>query len=145
MTYQLTRFGTIIRLSDGFTIPFDLRNIDYQEYLKWVAEGNTPLPAPEDIPTPNFRGFLDAVIASPLYQKVGEQSVTTPAVNVAFTTTMGALILASTGQPNLTALQSGFSNLLAAMTVDQNDLDSLQALLVGTGLDTLITISVTPS
>jgi hypothetical protein len=28
-------------------IPFDPDNTDYQEYLKWVAEGNEPLPADE--------------------------------------------------------------------------------------------------
>jgi hypothetical protein len=35
----------IKRLSDNAFIPFDPANTDYQEYLKWVAEGNEPLPA----------------------------------------------------------------------------------------------------
>ena len=28
-----------------YTIPFAPDNTDYQAYLKWLAEGNTPLPA----------------------------------------------------------------------------------------------------
>jgi hypothetical protein len=39
--------NVVQRLSDSTCIPFDPANTDYQEYLKWVAEGNTPLPAEE--------------------------------------------------------------------------------------------------
>jgi hypothetical protein len=38
---------SVIRTSDMACIPFAIDNTDYQEYLKWVAEGNTPLPADE--------------------------------------------------------------------------------------------------
>jgi hypothetical protein len=38
---------SITRLSDNACIPFDPDNTDYQAYLKWCAEGNTPLPADE--------------------------------------------------------------------------------------------------
>ena len=35
------------RQSDNAFIPFDPSNTDYQAYLKWLSEGNEPLPAEE--------------------------------------------------------------------------------------------------
>ena len=32
----------------NISIPFDPDNTDYQVYLTWLSEGNTPLPAGEE-------------------------------------------------------------------------------------------------
>ena len=44
-----TQFGTQVvqRLADNAYIPFDPDNTDYQQYLKWLEEGNVPTPAEE--------------------------------------------------------------------------------------------------
>jgi len=34
--------NSIIRLSDNACIPMNPDNTDYQAYLKWLDEGNTP-------------------------------------------------------------------------------------------------------
>jgi len=42
---------TVVRVSDNTCIPMDESNTDYQAYLKWLAEGNQPLPADEGTPS----------------------------------------------------------------------------------------------
>ena len=43
----------IMRTTDNVCIPFDEANTDYQQYLKWVDEGNSPLPPPNPyVPPP---------------------------------------------------------------------------------------------
>jgi hypothetical protein len=49
--YQLLKHNDqvigILDTSRRASIPLDPDNTDYQAYLKWVAEGNTPEPADE--------------------------------------------------------------------------------------------------
>jgi hypothetical protein len=60
MTYtQVWNYATgdisqdvIKRDEDNAFIPFDLGNIDYQEYCAWLDEGNEPNPPPADIVPP---------------------------------------------------------------------------------------------
>lgn len=49
--YKLHNNGMVIKNSNIF-IPNDPANPDYQEYLKWVSQGNTPEPATADIIPP---------------------------------------------------------------------------------------------
>jgi hypothetical protein len=39
------KVDTVCRILDNAFIPFDPANTDYQAYLKWLEEGNTPEPA----------------------------------------------------------------------------------------------------
>lgn len=53
MTYKLLKLTSLFEcephavciIETGAYVPFQSNNSDYQEYLKWLAKGNTPQPA----------------------------------------------------------------------------------------------------
>ena len=53
MTYKLktalftNEVNAVLHVEKEMYIPFDPNNNNYQEYLAWLAEGNTPTPADE--------------------------------------------------------------------------------------------------
>ena len=50
ITYKLFSATSVFKMVDNavvMCIPFDPANMDYQAYLKWLDEGNTPQPADE--------------------------------------------------------------------------------------------------
>jgi hypothetical protein len=43
--FKLINDSMVKRIFDNAFIPFDEANVDYQQYLKWIAEGNVAQPA----------------------------------------------------------------------------------------------------
>jgi hypothetical protein len=80
MTYTLTSTTTIVRDADNAFIPADPANTDYQQYLKWLDEGNTPnpyVPPPQPEPVQPTLAELQAQLAA-LTQQINALANTTP-------------------------------------------------------------------
>lgn len=80
--YQLTQDGTTVRrLIDGAFIPADPRNADRREYLRWVAAGGAPDPAPPPpLPPRDVAAELDALAAKVARAEAAEAALIEKAI-----------------------------------------------------------------
>jgi hypothetical protein len=139
--YQLTTSASIIRLSDGATIPNDPGNRDYREYLDWVEAGNTPEPAPAPPPPPpSYTAFWDALLASTVYGSIRTQSMASLPMNTLATEFIALLGDAKAGRPNEAAIQASISAILTTGTFTEEHLNELQEALESGHLQDIYTL-----
>ena len=142
MTYQLTSGETILRLSDGAHIPQDPGNRDYREYLDWLEEGNTPLPAPPPPPpAPDYFTFWDALTTSTIYTAIREQSFTSLPMNTLATELIALLGDAKAGRANEAAIQASMAAILTTGTFTAAQLTELQTALESGHLETIYNLN----
>ena len=140
--YQLTTTGTsIIRLSDGAFIPADSDNTDYAAYLRWWAEGNTPLPAaPPPPPAPDYLAFWDALMASSVYASIREQSMASLPMNTLATEFIALMGDAKANRANTVAIQASISAILTTGTFTLEQLAELGDALDAGNLSTVLSL-----
>jgi hypothetical protein len=142
MAYQLTSGDTILRLTDNAFIPQAPGNRDYREYLDWLEEGNTPLPAPEaPAPGPDYLAFWDALMGSTVYGSIREQSFVSLPMNTLATEFIALIGDAKAGRANEAAIQASMDAILAAGTFTEAHISELGAALAAGNLDGIYTLS----
>jgi hypothetical protein len=139
--YQLTSNDSIIRLSDGAFVPADSDNSDYAAYLRWLEEGNTPLPAaPPPPPAPDYLAFWDALMASSVYASIREQSMASLPMNTLATEFIALIGDAKAGRANTVAIQASISAILTTGTFTLEQLAELGDALDAGNLSTVLSL-----
>lgn len=131
MTYQL-QANSILRVADNAFIPVDPGNTDYQEFLAWEAEGNTPLPADplvESVLLPDWSGFYNSLLVSSCFATARIAATQNLIANVAYTDCATSLGLATQGNENISAIQTSINSLIEAVSFNQSDRDELSDLI----------------
>ena len=140
--YQLTTGTSIIRLSDGATIPNDPGNRDYREYLDWLEAGNTPEPAPAPPPPPpSYTAFWDALIASSVYASIRTQSMASLPMNTLATEFIALIGDAKAGRANEAAIQASMSAVFSTGAFTEDDAEEFTAALAAGLLDDIYTLT----
>jgi hypothetical protein len=144
--YQLTSSDSILRLSDNAYIPNDPGNRDYREYLQWIEEGNTPLPAPPPPPpAPDYFTFWQSLLQTSAYQSIRTQSASSLLMNTAATEFIALIGDAKMGRPIEPAIQLSILTVLSAGTFTEAELLEFQAALVAGHLDAIYTLEAPES
>lgn len=107
MEYQLIDGSDcILNITEGLNIPNDQRNRHFQEYLTWLAEGNSPLPAEKKPVFPDYNTFWDELVKSNAYQEsILPSSRKKIAANMSFTLFISAISDARSGRGNENHIQ----------------------------------------
>ena len=140
--YQLTTSTSIIRLSDGATIPDDPGNRDYREYLEYLEAGNTPEPAPAPPPPPpSYTAFWEALVASSVYASIRTQSMASLPMNTLATEFIALLGDAKAGRANEVAIQASMSAVFATGTFTEADAEEFTDALAAGLLDDIYSLT----
>ena len=107
--YQLTSGTSVLRTSDGASIPPDPANVDFRTYLVWLSNGNTPDPALIP-PMPMVLDICSFYLRFTAAEQLAMQTVASGAPSVALSMTLWS----AQGWIDLTssAMQSWLSGLV---------------------------------
>ena len=143
MTFQfLNQDQSIVgRIDDDGLMRFTGDVTAWREYQDWLAEGNTPLPAPAPpAPGPDYLAFWDALMVSTVYASIREQSFVSLPMNTLATEFIALLGDAKAGRANEAAIQQSMNAILATGTFTEVQLAELQTSLVAGHLDSIYTL-----
>ncbi len=88
----------------------------------------------------NYFNFWNSVIISPVYQKIRTQACSDLNVNTALTEFIAAVTDAKYGNVNVAAVQACINLLMGSLTLDQADIDELQAIMDNNDMSLIFTL-----